>query len=108
MLRALSFAHQPSKHGSKKMNTQFTIAKQSKKALETALDVADKALKAFDSYGKSEMGMTPDHVKAMPEWQQAKKDFDLAFAQLRNFNGWYVKTFKKEIAQERKEKYKQA
>lgn len=46
--------------------------------------------------------MTPDHVKAMPEWQQAKKDFDLAFAQLRNFNGWYVKTFRKEIAQEKK------
>ena len=92
----------------KNMNDQFTIAKQSKKALEDCLDVADKALKAFDSYGKSEMGMTPDHVKAMPEWQQAKKDFDLAFAQLRNFNGWYVKTFKKEIVQERKEKYKQA
>ena len=55
------------------MTTQFIIAKQSKKALETALDVADKALKAFDSYGKSEMGMTPDHVKAMPEWQKAKK-----------------------------------
>jgi len=90
------------------MNTQFIIAKQSKKVLETALDVADKALKAFDSYGKSEMGLTPDHVKAMPEWQQAKKDFDLAFAQLRNFNGWYMKAFKKEIAQERKEKYKQA
>lgn len=54
------------------------------------------------------MGMTPDHVKAVPEWQQAKKDFDQAFAQLRNFNGWYVKTFKKEIAQERKEKYKQS
>jgi hypothetical protein len=90
------------------MTTQFIIAKQSKKALEDCLDIADKALKAFDSYGKSEMGMTPDHVKAMPEWQAAKKDFDQAFAQLRNFNGWYVKTFKKEIAQERKEKYKQA
>ena len=73
MLRALLFAHQTSKHGSKSMTTQFIIAKQSKKAMETALDVADKALKAFDSYGKSEMGLTPDHVKAMPEWQKAKK-----------------------------------
>ena len=84
----------------------FHIAKQSKTMLENALDAADKALKAFDKYGKSEMGMTPDFVREMPEWQQAKKEFDKAFAELRNFNGWYVKTFKKEITAERKEKYK--
>lgn len=90
------------------MTPQFIIAKQRKKAMETALDVAGKALKAFDSYGKTEMGLTPDHVKAMPEWQQAKQEYDLAFTQLRDFNCWYVKTFKKEIAAERKEKYKQA
>ena len=84
----------------------FHAAKQSKTMLENALDAADKALKAFDKYGKNEMGMTPDFVREMPEWQQAKKEFDKAFAELRNFNGWYVKTFKKEIAAERKEKYK--
>ena len=84
----------------------FHIAKQSKAMLENALGVADKALKAFDKYGKSEMGMTPDFVRAMPEWQQSKKEFDKAFTELRNFNGWYVKTFKKEISAERKEKYK--
>ena len=84
----------------------FHVAKQSKAMLENSLDIADKALKAFDQYGKSEMGMTPDHVKAMPEFKQAKKEFDKAFAELRNFNGWYVKTFKKEIAAERKEKLK--
>lgn len=38
--------------------------------------------------------------------QQAKKEFDKAFAELRAFNGWYVKTFKKEIAADRKNKYK--
>ena len=84
----------------------FIVAKQSKTMLENALDAADKALKAFDKYGKSEMGMTPDFVREMPEWQQARKEYDKAFAELRNFNGWYVKTFKKEIAAERKEKYK--
>lgn len=86
----------------------FDVAKQSKTMLESALDGADKALKAFDQYGKNEMGMTPDFVKAMPEWQQAKKEFDKAFAELRTFNGWYVKTFKKEIAADRKNKYKSA
>ena len=84
----------------------FRAAKQGKAILENALDAADKALKAFDKYGKNQMGMTPEHVKEMPEWQQAKKEYDKAFAELRNFNGWYVKTFKKEIAAERKEKYK--
>ena len=52
----------------------FNVAKQSKAMLESALDDADKALKAFDSYGKTEMGLTPDFVKTMPEWQQAKKE----------------------------------
>jgi hypothetical protein len=88
--------------------TFFDTAKQSKIVLENALDVADKALKAFDQYGKSAFGMTPDHVKAMPEWQQAKREFDRVFAELRNFNGWYMKTFKKEIKEERKNKYKTA
>lgn len=86
----------------------FQEAKSHGLQLEALLDFASKRLKSFDSYGKTEMGLTPDHVKAMPEWQQAKKEFDLALAQLRNFNGWYVKAFKKEIAAERKEKYKQA
>ena len=77
----------------------FDVAKQSKIMLESALDDADKALKAFDSYGKTEMGLTPDFVRAMPEWQQAKKEFDKAFAELRAFNGWYMKTFKKKLQQ---------
>lgn len=86
----------------------FNVTKQSKAVLESALDDADKALKAFDSYGKTEMGLTPDFVKAMPEWQQAKNEFDKAFAELRTFNGWYMKTFKKEIAADHKNKYKSA
>lgn len=84
----------------------YDAAKQSKAMLEASLDAADKALKAFDQYGKSAFGLTPDNVKAMSEFKQAKADFDKAFAELRNFNGWYMKTFKKEIMLERKNKYK--
>ena len=86
----------------------YHIAKQSKVVLEKALDEAGKDLKAFDSFGKTPMGLTPDHVKAMPEWKQAKASFDKVFAELRTFNGWFMKTFKKEIQAERKNKYKQA
>ena len=84
----------------------FQEAKAYKIQLESLLDFADKRLKAFDSYGKSAMGMTPDHVKAMPEWKEAKVTFDIAFQNLRNFNAKYTKVFKKEIQEERKNKYK--
>lgn len=84
----------------------YDAAKQSKAMLEASLGAADKALKAFDQYGKSAFGLTPDSVKAMSEFKQAKADFDRAFSELRNFNGWYMKTFKKEIMLERKNKYK--
>ncbi|MNO09060.1 hypothetical protein D3C81_2320260 [compost metagenome] len=46
------------------------------------------------------MGLTPDHVKAMPEWQAAKRAYDVSFAELRAFNGWFNKTFKAEIKKE--------
>lgn len=78
----------------------YLDAKTYKQALYTKNTKASEALKEFDKYGKSSIGMTPDHVKAMPEWQAAKRDFDLSFAELRNFNGWFAKTFKKEIRKE--------
>ncbi len=52
--------------------------------------------------GSGPMGLTPDHVKATPEWKAYRIAHDTAFAALRNFNGWYVKTFKKEIRAERR------
>ena len=84
----------------------FQEAKAYKAQLENLLDFADNRLKSFDSYGKSAMGLTPDHVKSMPEWQEAKMAFELAFQNLRNFNAKYNKAFKKEIQEERKNKYK--
>lgn len=84
----------------------FQEAKAYKTQLESLLDFADKRLKAFDSYGKSAMGLTPDSVRAMPEWKEAKETFDIAFQNLRNFNAKYTKAFKKEIQEERKNKYK--
>lgn len=47
------------------------------------------------------MGLTPDAVKATPEWQAARKASDGAFAVLRVFNGANVPIFKAEIEQER-------
>ena len=84
----------------------YQEAKAYKANLEAINDTASKALQAFDSLGKSEMGMTPDHVKTMPEWKAAKRAYDVSFAELRAFNGWFMKTFKKEVKEEQRNKHK--
>lgn len=84
----------------------YLDAKTYKEALYAKNDKASEALQAFDKLGKSEMGMTPDHVKAMPEWKAAKRAYDVSFAELRAFNGWFMKTSKKEVKEEQRNKYK--
>lgn len=84
---------------------QYSIQKQVKQSLESEVEKAKKVLKAFDKYGKSVMGLTPDFVKAMPEYKKAKADFDNAFKVLRKFNQQFVKQFRKEIAKERRERW---
>lgn len=84
----------------------YQEAKAYKANLEAINDAASKALQAFDSLGKSSMGMTPDHIKAIPEYQAAKKAYDISFNNLRNFNGQFMKVFKKEVKEEQRNKYK--
>lgn len=48
------------------------------------------------------MGLTPDHVKADPRWQQAKARYETLFKALQQFNTAYVKRFKHEIAGQRR------
>jgi len=84
---------------------EYSIQKQVKQSLESEVEKAEKALKEFDKYGKTEIGLTPDFVKAMPEYKKAKTEFDNAFQVLRKFNQQFVKQFKKEIAKERREKW---
>lgn len=55
---------------------------------------ASEALKRFP---RGPMGLTPDHVKALPEYKVAKAEADRAFQQERRFNTVYVKRFGKEI-----------
>ena len=86
-------------------NMTYDEAKLYQKQLYAINDEHSDKLKEFDKYGKSAMGLTPDHVRDMPEWKRANREFDLSFAKLREFNGWYVKTFKKEILADRRKKY---
>lgn len=55
----------------------------------------------MDTFPKGPMGLTPDEVKATPAYRSARTECDRAFAELRNFNGWYTKTFRRERRLER-------
>jgi len=54
---------------------------------------AGQALNALS--GNGPMGLTPDTVRATPEWQTAKRAYQAAFAALRDFNAVYCKRFKR-------------
>ena len=86
----------------------FEEAKLHKQKLEDKNKMDSNKLKEFDNLGKGAMNMTPDHVKEMPEWKLAKRNFQTSFNQLREFNGWYVKSFKKELLAERRNRCKKA
>ena len=68
----------------------FTIRDQ----LEAAYRKASDELKAVSGVGSGNMGMTPDTVKALPEYKSAKYKMDGAFLALRNFNKKYAKLLK--------------
>lgn len=46
------------------------------------------------------MGLTPDAIRARPEWRAATLKLENAFCDLRRFNGMYANRFKKEIRAE--------
>jgi hypothetical protein len=61
----------------------------------------------LNTFEKGEIGLTPDHIKALPEWKEIKRLYDNSFDELRKFNDYFVKTFKKEYAMERRNRRKQ-
>jgi len=84
----------------------YTEAKKIKAELEAALDVASKTLNAIPGVGSGAMGLTPDAVKFSTEYRVAKTAYEKAFKNMRAFNGWFTKTFKKEYLAERRERQK--
>lgn len=79
----------------------YEMYKQAAAQLDARVSATSAALKKFP---RGVMGLTPDAVKATPEWQQAKRAYSLAFEQSRKFNAFFVKNYKKEIAAERNER----
>lgn len=71
----------------------FDSALAEKLRLEAECETLSRAMQRFP---RGSMGLTPDHVKASPEFQQAKRVFDASFRRLRDFNALFLKKFKKE------------
>lgn len=76
----------------------FALALALQGALEADLRAAYAGLQAIDGVGTGPFGLTPDAIKADPEYRAAKAATDKAFARLRGFNAWYVKQFANERA----------
>ena len=55
----------------------------------------------MNAYPKGPMGLTPDHIKATPEWQANRQAAKAAFQALRNHNAQMSKYFKKEMKADR-------
>ena len=80
----------------------FNEATRMYKAINLATDQSSKALQVFP---KSSSGLISDDIRSTPEFKAAKLAYDLAFQKQREFNKWYNKAFKKELAVIRKAKY---
>jgi hypothetical protein len=82
----------------------YQEAEATRKNLAEIVDEASEELRYFDKFGRGPMGLTPDHVRAMPEFIAAKNKFNTAFKNQQEFSKWFLKNFKKEYAQARKAK----
>lgn len=51
------------------------------------------------------MNLTPDHIKDTPEWKLAKARSDAATIALQQFNQWFTRNFKTDIAKDRAKRY---
>lgn len=72
------------------------------KAAQEAASARVKAASAtMDKYPKSSMGLTPDAVKASPQWRADKAEMDAAMLELQRANSVVAKSFAKESAAER-------
>lgn len=78
----------------------FEAAKAMHDRLDAEVARTSAALKAFPNDGP--MGLTPDHVKASPEFKAAKRAFDQAFANFRNFNADFTVLFADQLRAERR------
>jgi hypothetical protein len=88
--------------------SMFQAQKARADELHAAVMSTGAALNAFTSlHPKGPIGLTPDHVRAMPEFVKLKSEYERAAAASRAFNAIYVKKFAKEIRAARSERLRE-
>lgn len=76
----------------------YVAAREQAEILNLAVNETSAKMQEFP---RGPLGLTPDDVKATPEWQTAYRNFNTAFEALRKFNGTYVEAFADELRHER-------
>lgn len=82
--------------------SEYDVAKLVKRNLEAELKATSDALEAATEGKMYPNGLVTDECKATEEYKAAKKANNLAFEQLRAFNGAFMKKYKKEMMAERR------
>lgn len=87
---------------SKMIKMNYVDAKVISDKANKDCDLANSKLQSVPGLNSGVMGLTPDHVKRSTEYKVAISEFNIAFSYLRKVNAWFVKTYKKDYAADRK------
>lgn len=80
----------------------FEEAKAQQSALYARQGEASRALRAVPGASSGPMGLTSDAVKARPDYREASRAYAAVTAEVRRFNGWFLRAFKAELRAERR------
>lgn len=80
----------------------FQEFQQERARLIAATCQTSAAWRALTGVGSGAMGLTPDSVKASPEYRKARAEFNAAMRALQAFNARHLKAFKSDLAQEQR------
>lgn len=83
----------------------FEKAMGLKKEIETRVNKFDSEIKSFE---KNKLGMVKEEISNSKEFKEIEMSFKLSFKELQNFNIWFNKAFKKEITEQRKNRWNKA
>lgn len=84
--------------GASSFSPEYLAARAQRDAIQAEVDQAAATLRPLSGGGA--MGLTPDAMRATPEWQAARRAYDAAFARLRQFNTTFTKQFAREIRED--------
>jgi hypothetical protein len=84
------------------MRMPYPEAKAIQEAAVAACEVLAAELKAVEGGGETRPGLVPLHVRQSPEYQKAKREYDVAFKHMQDTNTWFLTDYKQEYEAELK------